>query len=277
MTKSDFLPYIDLPFVQPENAYHFNTDTVLLGLFLPRLKNRVVLDIGTNCGALLCYAAHKEAKMLYGADLNTTALEYAETNLKELNVPYQLYALDFREIPVSEIDTIIVNPPFYPDKERKTSVKLLAVYVALIVVSFIFPLLFTQIISLSVFEKYAVSYGSLLDFQFRINRFVIRLPLYVFELLTFKKYQDQDSRFYLGIIFMEIIGLFLNFYMEWAFRIAYYFSFGHVFYMCHYLSNLQSKSNKLLFHIGFLIYYIGYFYAVHVMWEYDEIIPYSID
>ena len=120
MTKSDFLPYIDLPFVQPENAYHFNTDTVLLGLFLPRLKNRVVLDIGTNCGALLCYAAHKEAKMLYGADLNTTALEYAETNLKELNVPYQLYALDFREIPVSEIDTIIVNPPFYPDKERKT-------------------------------------------------------------------------------------------------------------------------------------------------------------
>ncbi|MBR2552739.1 MAG: methyltransferase [Erysipelotrichaceae bacterium] len=120
MMKSDYLPYIDLPFRQPGNAYHFNTDTVLLGLFLPKLKNKIVLDIGTNCGALLCYAACKEAKMLYGVDLNVSALEYAETNIKELNVPYQLYSQDFREFPVSEIDAIIVNPPFYPDKERKT-------------------------------------------------------------------------------------------------------------------------------------------------------------
>ena len=114
----DYLPYIDLPYKQPEDAYHFNTDTVLLGLFLPDLNNRKILDIGTNCGALLCYAAKKNASMLYGLDLNKEALEYADINLKQCGAKFSLFHQNFKDFAIFELDAVVVNPPFYPDKER---------------------------------------------------------------------------------------------------------------------------------------------------------------
>ncbi len=118
MMSFDYLPYINLPYQQPEDAYHFNTDTVLLGLFLPDLKNRKILDIGTNCGALLCYAAKKNANMLYGLDLNDEALTYADINLKQCSTQFSLFHQDFKDFAISELDAVVVNPPFYSDKER---------------------------------------------------------------------------------------------------------------------------------------------------------------
>lgn len=118
MMNFDYLPYIDMPYKQPEDAYHFNTDTVLLGLFLPDLNNRRILDIGTNCGALLCYAAKKNASILYGLDLNKEALEYADINLKQCGAKFSLFHQDFKDFAIFELDAVVVNPPFYPDKER---------------------------------------------------------------------------------------------------------------------------------------------------------------
>ena len=56
MNKTDSLKYIDYEFIQDEDRYKVNTDTVCLGMFLDPLIGKTVLDIGTNTGALLLYA-----------------------------------------------------------------------------------------------------------------------------------------------------------------------------------------------------------------------------
>ena len=114
---NDHLPFIDAAYIQSEDGYHFNSDTVLLGLFLPSLKGKSVLDIGTQGGALLLYAAAKGAEKLTGIDINEDALELAEENLSAYEAELTCCALQqFRH---EEFDVILCNPPFYADSPRQ--------------------------------------------------------------------------------------------------------------------------------------------------------------
>ena len=67
--KTDYLKFIDYEFDQQDCPYKVNTDTVVLGMFLDIMKNKTVLDIGCNTGALLLYAHHKGAKKLSDSHL----------------------------------------------------------------------------------------------------------------------------------------------------------------------------------------------------------------
>lgn len=116
--KTDYLPGLSQVYMQPEDGYHFNSDTVLLGLFLGEQKGKTVLDIGTAGGALLCYAAAKGAKLLSGIDCNNEALKYAKMNIPGA----KLQLIDFRDFVCPEVDTILCNPPFYSDQVRKNEV-----------------------------------------------------------------------------------------------------------------------------------------------------------
>ena len=113
MNKTDSLKYIDYDFIQNEERYKVNTDTVCLGMFLDPLIGKSVLDIGTNTGALLLYAHKKGAKELHGVEIHEDALKLADENLKKYTDQYYLYHQKVQDLEIDPVDAIVCNPPFF--------------------------------------------------------------------------------------------------------------------------------------------------------------------
>lgn len=129
MNDNDYLKYTNLKIAQDENGFKVNTDTTLLGMFLDLKKDKSVLDIGTNNGALLMYASFFKPRLMYGIDIFDKALEYANINLKNYdNVILEKVDLkDFKCFYV--FDYIICNPPFFENcTKRKNAHYQLAMY-----------------------------------------------------------------------------------------------------------------------------------------------------
>ena len=82
-------------------------------MFLDMMKNKTVLDIGTNTGALLLYAHYQGGKYLYGVDIHEDALKLAEENLKKYTDNYKLYHCPVQKLNIDPVDVIICNPPFF--------------------------------------------------------------------------------------------------------------------------------------------------------------------
>ena len=118
--RIDRLPYIDKDFYQDEKGYHFNSDTVLLGLSLGFKRGLKVLDIGTGSGALLLYASVFEPYLLTGIDPDEDALKVAHKNLAMHKLKYELFHTDLHSFEHDPFDVIITNPPFLQkDHSRK--------------------------------------------------------------------------------------------------------------------------------------------------------------
>lgn len=111
--KTDYLKFIDYEFDQNNSLYKANTDTAFLGIFLDPMKNKTVMDIGTNTGALLLYAHHQGAKKLIGVDIHEDALAIAEKNLKKYTDDYKLYHSRIQNLDIEPVDVVICNPPFF--------------------------------------------------------------------------------------------------------------------------------------------------------------------
>ena len=111
--KTDYLRFIDYEFTQDEQLFKSNTDTAVFGMFLDMMKNKSVLDIGTNTGALLLYAHYHGAKYLYGVDIHEEALKIAEENLKKYSDAFELYHSRVQDLNIDPVDVIICNPPFF--------------------------------------------------------------------------------------------------------------------------------------------------------------------
>ena len=111
--KTDKLKYIDYPFFQDDLAYKVNTDTIILGMFLDKMINKSVLDIGCNSGALLLYAHHNGANRLIGVDIHEDALKTAKKNLEMYAKDYELHCCPIENFESEEVDVIICNPPFF--------------------------------------------------------------------------------------------------------------------------------------------------------------------
>ena len=111
--KVDYLKFIDYEFIQDDRFIKANTDTAFLGVFLDKMNNKSVLDIGTNTGALLLYAHYKGAKYLYGVDIHEDALKVAELNLKKYSDNYKLYHCEVQKLDINPVDVVIANPPFF--------------------------------------------------------------------------------------------------------------------------------------------------------------------
>lgn len=111
--KTDYLKFTDYEFEQDEKGYKVNTDTVYLGCFLDPMKNRTVLDIGTNTGALLLYAHQKGAGKLCGTDIHEDALKIAKRNLKRYCDDYELFCSRVQDLKLEPVDVIVCNPPFF--------------------------------------------------------------------------------------------------------------------------------------------------------------------
>ena len=111
--KNDFLKYADYEFFQDDCPYKVNTDTVVLGTFLDRMKGKSVLDIGTNSGALLLYAHRNGAKRLAGVDIHEDALKVAEKNLQRYTDDFELYHCRVQDLEIEKSDVVVCNPPFF--------------------------------------------------------------------------------------------------------------------------------------------------------------------
>ncbi|MBQ1567093.1 MAG: methyltransferase domain-containing protein [Erysipelotrichaceae bacterium] len=111
--KTDYLRFIDYEFTQDEQLFKSNTDTAVFGMFLDMMKNKSVLDIGTNTGALLLYAHYHGARYLYGVDIHEEALKIAEENLKKYSDTFKFYHSRVQDLNIDPVDVIICNPPFF--------------------------------------------------------------------------------------------------------------------------------------------------------------------
>ncbi len=110
----DYLPGTDIYFYQHPDMFHVNTDTMLLGQFMDVRHKDVVMDIGTNNGALLLYAMAKKPKAYIGVEIDSKACELARYNCNELHqLSATFYHEDILTLRHDPVSCIVCNPPYF--------------------------------------------------------------------------------------------------------------------------------------------------------------------
>lgn len=113
----DYLPNTNIKLKQLDNMFKMNTDTHLLGNYIDIRPNDVILDIGTNNGALLLYASRHKYKKLIGVDINKKALQCAKENFKLNNIDVEIYNIKVQDLKIDNVDVIICNPPYFTNEK----------------------------------------------------------------------------------------------------------------------------------------------------------------
>ncbi len=111
--KLDYLNGTPYAIQQHPDMYHFNSDTELLGRFLKARHKDTVLDIGTNNGALLYYAAMHQPKLLCGIDLFAEVIEVAKDNFRRNGIEAELHVTPVEQFNHEPFDVILCNPPYF--------------------------------------------------------------------------------------------------------------------------------------------------------------------
>lgn len=120
MKTLDYLPETDIYLYQDKEMFRINSDTRCLGEFLSVKKGDVLLDVGTNNGALLLYANKIGCKKLIGVDINSKAIELCKENLEMNKINnYELYNCKVQELNINKVDVIVCNPPYFKDGKIK--------------------------------------------------------------------------------------------------------------------------------------------------------------
>lgn len=103
---------------QPDDLYHFNSDSELLGRFLKIKKQQDILDIGCGTGALLHYAAMFHPKRLVGIDLFEEVILACQDNLQSNHIQAETYVCPLQQFMANKFDVIICNPPFFKSADH---------------------------------------------------------------------------------------------------------------------------------------------------------------
>ena len=115
----NYLHGTDIWLYQRKDMFRVNTDTSLLGHFMQVHEHDVVLDIGTNNGALLLYASRFTKGKLIGVDVIAEACELAKHNLDYNKIQdYEIINLPIQEVKMDQVDVIVTNPPYFPLTEN---------------------------------------------------------------------------------------------------------------------------------------------------------------
>lgn len=177
--------------------------------------------------------------------------------------------------------TAIVLLPMYfviSNENRKGyTLKNTLINVAIFLSPFIFIYSFDFLINLSIFEKYKTIYGETISLDIRPTRLIARIPLYILEIYLFvktKRKMTVREIFWGEIVILEAMSIVLGFYSTWAYRLMYYFSFGHPLFVMESTTVLHGKNRKTIFFICGL-YFIVYFTVFHGILKYDQIFPYN--
>ena len=129
MITLDYLPKTNIQLYQDDEMIRINTDTEVLGEFLEVYRNDIVLDMGTNQGALLLYASRFNPKKLIGLEINQRGCDLATRNMELNNIPnYEIINGDIITYTSTPVDVIICNPPYFKtDPHNKGDNKFLAI------------------------------------------------------------------------------------------------------------------------------------------------------
>lgn len=129
MITLDYLPKTNIQLYQDDEMIRINTDTEVLGEFLEVYRNDIVLDMGTNQGALLLYASRFNPKKLIGLEINQRGCNLAKRNMELNNIPnYEIINGDIITYTSTPVDVIICNPPYFKtDPHNKGDNKFLAI------------------------------------------------------------------------------------------------------------------------------------------------------
>ena len=129
MITLDYLPRTNIQLYQDDEMIRINTDTEVLGEFLEVYRNDIVLDMGTNQGALLLYASKFTPKKLIGLEINERGCELAKKNMELNNITnYEIINGDIITYTSTPVDVIICNPPYFKtDEHNKGDNKFLAI------------------------------------------------------------------------------------------------------------------------------------------------------
>ena len=117
--KADYLNGTNFRIYQPEDMYHFNSDTELLGRFMKVKKHDRFLDIGCNTAALILYAAAQGCEDLHGIDLFGEVIEQAEKNLAYNGIEADVIKCPLQEYTSEPFDVIACNPPYFNTKDER--------------------------------------------------------------------------------------------------------------------------------------------------------------
>ncbi|MDE6475680.1 MAG: methyltransferase domain-containing protein [Erysipelotrichaceae bacterium] len=110
----DYLPNTEIHIYQHKHMFRMNTDTASLGHFMHVQEDEVVLDIGTNNGALLLYANQYHPKFLIGVDIQPEACELARKNMGYHHIQnVKIIEGDIKQINLEKVDVIVCNPPYF--------------------------------------------------------------------------------------------------------------------------------------------------------------------
>ena len=122
--RLDYFIDENLKLYQEKDCFHFNTDTKCLAKFMKLETNDVVLDIGTNNGALLLYADQFDIQKSIGVEILKDHYEIACLNQQFFKHPVSFYNEDIKTIQLDCVDVIVCNPPFFPLSETNPNVKM---------------------------------------------------------------------------------------------------------------------------------------------------------
>lgn len=110
----DYLNGTDIYLYQDSDMFRMNGDTAMLAQFAKIHKDEVVLDIGTNNGALLAAANRYQPKKLIGIEIQHEAVCLARHNMEHLNITHaEIIEADVKELKMPKVDVVLCNPPYF--------------------------------------------------------------------------------------------------------------------------------------------------------------------
>ena len=120
-------------------------------------------------------------------------------------------------------------------------------------------------------ERYAayIAHEKIYTFLYYL---IYRLPLYLAELINYKrliKRSDKNDLYYFLLGF-EMIGIILGIGISWFGRITYFFSIAHIILDIRIIDS-NAQSDKTIYRMLFISYYILVFYFMHFISNFDGI------
>lgn len=123
--RKDYFLREDLVLYQDQDAFCFNTDTKFLARFMELRKNEVVLDIGTNNGALLLAADQYPIQSMIGVEVLEEAAKLAQLNADTFFThPTTVINQRIQDVQIDPVDVIVSNPPYFRDETTNPGVKM---------------------------------------------------------------------------------------------------------------------------------------------------------
>ncbi|MFV0255409.1 MAG: epoxyqueuosine reductase QueH [Erysipelotrichaceae bacterium] len=118
----DYLANTNIFLFQNQNMFRINTDTSLLGNYLPALNGKSVLDVGCNNGALILYAYYKSATVVAGIDINQKAIEMAKFNVDmHMFDSSNIQCVNVKDYDEKTFDVVVCNPPYFENSTKNAN------------------------------------------------------------------------------------------------------------------------------------------------------------